>query len=490
MKLIKGGAAIDSLMLTFVRVITALISIIIYKLLAVNFSLDEYGLYSQVTLVATTMTSITIMGMSDALNYFFNKDLGGETGKQYVRTIIALQCIIGFVGAIGILVFNNQIAGYFKNQEVRGLLIYIAFIPLLTNLLNMFQVMFVSYRKSKIIAARNLTYSILKVLVVAVASYWLKSIKCVLIGSLVIDLLMVGYMVCYCNRNFFKVDIFKANLNLAKEIFFYSLPMAAFIITNSLSRNMDKLVIGWYGDSTELALYTIGAKELPFDMLTASFITVLIPYITRFIANKEYDKAVSVFSKYIQISYVITWLIAGGALVTSKELMLLLYDRKYISALMVFCLYILVDMFRFANTSLVFSAQGRTRELVVYSGSALTLNVILNIVFYKWFGFVGPAVATVLITLVLSIVMLTRSGFLLNSNLLALLNIKQLIVIFLECLVCGFIAFIIKCRLLQNMPTLLVFIVTYMVYGVPLLLMNLKRVIGLFKSINDVKMIN
>ena len=202
MKRIRGGAAVDSLVLISVRLITALISIIIYKLLAVNFSLEQYGLYSQATLVATTVTSFTIMGMSDAINYFFNKDLGGEKGKSYVRTIIALQFIIGIIGAFFICFFNHQISQYFKNPEIKSLLIYVAFIPLLTNLLNMYQVLFISYGKTKTIALRNLFFSISKVIVVGLSSYIFKSIKYVLIGSLIIDVLVVIYMILYCQKIF------------------------------------------------------------------------------------------------------------------------------------------------------------------------------------------------------------------------------------------------------------------------------------------------
>lgn len=146
---LRNGAATDSLVLTFVRVVTACISILIYKLLAVNFSLDEYGVYSQAILVSTTVTSITIMGMSDAINYFYNRDKGGEVGKSYVETTFALQIIIGVIGAIAILVFKNQIAAYFDEPKVAGMMIYVAFIPLLTNVTNMLQILFVSYRRAK-----------------------------------------------------------------------------------------------------------------------------------------------------------------------------------------------------------------------------------------------------------------------------------------------------------------------------------------------------
>ena len=485
---LRNGAATDSLVLTFVRVVTACMSILIYKLLAVNFSLDEYGVYSQAILVSTTVTSVTIMGMSDAINYFYNKDKGGEVGKSYVETTFALQIIIGLIGAIAILVFKNQIAAYFDEPKVAGMMIYVAFIPLLTNVTNMLQILFVSYRRAKIIAVRNLLFSVFKVFAVFLAIYLFKTIEVVLINSLVLDIIMLVYMVWYSRKYFFVIDIRKVRFFQTKEILAYSIPMAMYIITNSLSRNLDKLVIGWFGTTEDIALYSIAAKELPFDMLTSSFITVLVPYITRYIAEKKYDKAADTFSKYIQISYTITWLIAGGAIVGARDLMVILYDPKYLSATTIFVLYIIVDMFRFANTTIVFAAKGRTKELIIYSGSAVLSNLVLNIWFFNIFGIVGPAISTVLITCVLSVIMLFRSGQLLKTKVTELINVKQMLTILVEIIICGIIAHQIQIRFLDGFSSLVTFGLTFVIYGTPLLLLNFKRVLALLKGINSVKM--
>lgn len=484
----RNGAATDSLVLTFVRVVTACISILIYKLLAVNFSLDEYGVYSQAVLVSTTVTAITIMGMTDAINYFYNKDKGGEIGKSYVETIFALQIVIGLLGAFFILIFKEQIAEYFKEPQVAGLMIYVAFIPLLTNITNMLQVLFISYRRAKVIAIRNLLFSLFKVVAVFFASYLFKSIEIVLINSLVLDIAIVVYMVFYSRKHFFVIDVRKARFFQSKEIFAYSIPMAMFIITNSLSRNLDKLVIGWFASTEDLALYSIAAKELPLDMLTSSFITVLVPYITRYIAGKEFDKAASIFSKYIQISYTITWLIAGGAIAEARDLMVILYDSKYLSAVAIFVLYIVVDMFRFANTSIIFAAQGKTKELIIYSGSSVLLNFVLNIWLYKIFGITGPAIATVITTLLLSFIILARSGQLLKSNLIELVNIKQMILLLMEIIICGIVAHFIRISFFGGLPSLIAFGLTYAIYGIPLFALNYKRIFALLRDINSVKM--
>ena len=87
------GLAVDSLILTFVRIITAIVSIICYKLIATTFSLNEYGIYSQAMLVSTTVTSITILGLTDAINYFYNKEIDEKKNKRYVTTAFFSQFV-------------------------------------------------------------------------------------------------------------------------------------------------------------------------------------------------------------------------------------------------------------------------------------------------------------------------------------------------------------------------------------------------------------
>lgn len=70
----------------------------------------------------------------------------------------------------------------------------------------------------------------------------------------------------------------------------FSIPMAIYVLTNSLTRDIDKYVISAFADTETLAIYTNASKILPFDMLTASLITVLIPIITRLINQKNMEK--------------------------------------------------------------------------------------------------------------------------------------------------------------------------------------------------------
>ena len=82
MKILKlnNGAATNSIMLMTVQIITTILGLIVTKLLSVHFSLTEYGTYSQALLVTTTATSISILGLTNATNYFYNR-----TEKEYIQ---------------------------------------------------------------------------------------------------------------------------------------------------------------------------------------------------------------------------------------------------------------------------------------------------------------------------------------------------------------------------------------------------------------------
>lgn len=488
MKKIKGGIVFDSLILTFVRVITALIAIVVSKLLAVSFTMEEFGIYSQAMLIATTGTSLTILGLTDATNYYFNKNEDKNNRTSYMATVFGLQFIIGVLFAGFVLGFKKQIALYFNNIELVNIVPLIAFIPLLNNIMNMLQVLFVSAGKAKALAIRNFVLAIIKVAYVWIICVEFKDIKSILICLLIVEIGTTMYMWFFVKKHVCHIKFSSFDTKRIKEILMYSIPMAGYIITNSLSRSMDKLIIGRLGTASDLAVYTIASKELPFDLLTAAFVTVLIPHITRFVGLNDNKSAAHAFSKYIQISYLVTWPIGFGAMVAGKDLMSILYDTKYLVGLSIFIIYIFVDMIRFANVSLIFSAKGKTRELLVYSCLALGINVILNIVMYNLLGLIGPAIATIIVMMCVNCTMLIRSSKLIDVNILSIINIRQMLTLFIEMCIVGLIVIFFR-KYLSALPLMLRFLVTYVLFVVPLFVLNCKNILRNLKDLNSIKAI-
>ena len=114
----SNGAATNSILLTFVQGITTVLGFIITKLLSVHFSLQDYGTYSQALLVTTTVTSISILGLTNATNFFYNRTKDEKAQRIYVATIFTIQYIVGLACAILVFALRVPISRYFGNETL------------------------------------------------------------------------------------------------------------------------------------------------------------------------------------------------------------------------------------------------------------------------------------------------------------------------------------------------------------------------------------
>ena len=65
-----------------------------------------------------------------------------------------------------LVLFSNNIAVFYNNPSLSTLIVYIAFKPVLDNIIAVFQPLFISLKKAKKIAIINVIISIIKVIVV------------------------------------------------------------------------------------------------------------------------------------------------------------------------------------------------------------------------------------------------------------------------------------------------------------------------------------
>lgn len=483
------GTATDSLLLTFVKVVSAALGLLTSKVLSTQFTLQENGTYSQAMLLVSTVTSISILGLSDAVNYFYNAADDDETKQRNIATVFGIQYFIGILSGLLICAFSVPItAYYFKNDDLYKIIFFAAWMPVFNNLLPMLQVLFISIGKAKVIAVRNFIVSVMRLAAVAVAAFLTKNIVTVFIIILALDVAQVVYFYVTFSKSRFPIRMRLFSRKMIKPILAFSIPMAVFVFTSALSRDIDKYVISFFTDTETLAIYTYAAKVLPFDMLTASFLTVLVPIITRQVRGEKFEDAQTTLRSYLRIGYLVTWILVTGAIVNAKEMMLFFYDEKYLPGLGVFILYLFVDMIKFANASLVLSAKGRTKTLMTCSLIALGANLVLNIAAFHLFGIIGPAITTLVVTFGLMVTLVTISAREIHTTIWRLFNWKEVGLIVLELCAVGAGSYGLKLLLYRWISSfVLVLILTYGFFLAVMLLLNYKRIFRCLKEINALK---
>ena len=483
-----NGAATNSMLLVFVNVITTLIGMIITKLLSVHFSLSEYGTYSQALLITTTGTSISILGLTNATNYFYNKTTEEDKQRRYVTTIFSIQYVVGLLCAIIIVIFRDNIARYFGNPSLSRVLYIVALTPMMSNLIAMYQTLFVSIGEAKKIAVRNFVVSFIKLIGVLLACFVVNNIVIVLVVILMMDIAQVLIFSSMFRRDRFSLNPINTDRHIIKEILQFSIPMAIYVMSNSLCRDIDKYVVSAFSDTETLAVYANASKILPFDMLTTSLITVLIPIITRFINQCEFSEAKKVFTLYLRIGYLLTFILVGGAIAVARHLMLFLYDEKYISGLSVFIVYLLIDMIRFANVTTVLSGAGKSKILMYVSLLTLAANALFNIIAYNIIGILGPAVVTLVLTIISTILLLHFGAKEIKTRIVSLFNFNEISIILAEIVLFGTLSHFISNFLSSHkVPLFFVLAISYGFFMSVLFGLNFKRIIRCYKDLNEYK---
>lgn len=482
------GAATDTMFLLIVQVVTTIMGMLVTKLLSVYFSLEEYGLYSQAMLISTTATSLSILGLTNATNYFYNSKKNENEQREYVSSIFAIQLIVGIFCGFLIVFFRKSISQYFQNEYLTNILFIVSLNPLFVNLMNMYQTLFVSIGEAKKIALRNFIVSILRVLAVIIACFMLKNIIVMIFAIALMDIAQVIYFSVLFKKIKFSINVKYMNIHLFKEILYFSIPMAVYVLTNSLSRDLDKYVVSAFSNTKTLALYSNAAKVLPFDLLTTSLITVLIPIITRQIHKPDYKAAQNTFKIYLRTGYVFTFILVGGAIALSNPLMRFLYDEKYLPGLPVFVIYLFVDMIRFANVTTILSGAGKTKILMKISISMLALNLICNVFAYKILGITGPALTTLILNFFMTTILLHYGAKEIHCKTYQLFNWKEILIVGIEVLIVSIAIHSVSRRLdAMNLSVFLILALSYGTYIVIMFGLNYKRIKECYTKLNRCK---
>lgn len=429
---LRGGASTDAILLMVIKLATTMLGFVITRLLSQYLSVYDYGTYSQILLIVSTVSSLTILGMMDGINYFYSNEQDPQKRESYIATLFALQCIVSAVAGCLVLVLSGPLCRYFDNPDVGRLLIFAVFLPFFQNLLNMFQVLLVSVGKARMLAYRNLIVSLLRLAVVVLVVAFVRDVAVILSATVLLDMGQILFFFLILRKSGCHIRPKQVDMGLVRRIFYYCLPMAVFTAVNALNRDLDKYLVAICTDTETLAVYTNASKVLPFDIVMTSFCTVLLPEITRRVGRHENEAAAGLFKLLLEIACISTTVLCCAALSASPQLMELLYSEKYIGGLAVFCVYILVDLFRFTNMTLVLSAAGRTQTIMFLGLGSIAVNAVLNVVLFYTLGVAGPAVATLLCTAVTGILMLKYSARALGTGISRLLDLKYLAIFLAE----------------------------------------------------------
>lgn len=352
----------NALWLTASKIASTGITMVVTMLLSRFRTLEEYGTYSQINLVATIAISIFSMGLPGCINYFLNRTDNEQERQKFVFTYFFGGTVIGIIIAIILAIFFPFIVNYFRNGELYNYRFAVFLMPWVLLFNNSVENIYISYNKIKWLIAYRMSYCI------------------TLLGIVILFVLLEGsfytYMIVFCALQVLFVFILYISTyvvsgrckricydrNLIKEIITYSIPLGLSLIVSTLNIELDKLMVARVYSTEDMAIYTNVSKELPLNMLSISIATILLPKMVRLINNGQEKTAINMWGISIKLSSAMIVFACMLLVVFAEPVILVLYSEKYLVGADIFRIYSITSLVKITTWGIVLNSTKRQRR--------------------------------------------------------------------------------------------------------------------------------
>jgi len=405
------------------------LSVLFGMILARLISKYDMGTYRQLFLLYSTLAPIFLIGIPTSIYYFIPR-LGQEKRKEFIFQTINLLVMSGFLFSVFTFISAGYISHYFNNPVLEPLLRIFSLYPFFAISVSYLPMLAISVGKHKVSSVTVVLTELVLNLSIIIPLLLGYDLKTAFASAVVFSSLMFLIIILYTVKTFGRWE-FKLNSKSLKEQFTYSIPIGMSYIIGLLGRKVDQIVISMFYLANRFAVYSIGAVEIPvIEIFSSSINTVFLPEFSRLYTEKQNSQIISLWHKGIKKVALLAMPIFVLLFVLARHLLVLLYTNLYAESTSIFRIYLFLLPLRIATYSVILQGAGYTKPIFIGAVIFLLLNTVLNVVFIKWIGFAGPALATILCTYLLCFYYLLKDCEVLECKLGEILPWKDITRIF------------------------------------------------------------
>ena len=391
----KSSIVSEATKLTMTKVLTMTIATITAMILSRTRTLEEYGTYSQLLLSINIVTSITMIGLPNSLNYFLARSRNKEESEQFLSVYFTISTILSLLSGLILVISVPFLISYYSNPLLRMFLFFLAVYPWTKIILTSLDHILIIYKKSStLLIFKSMNNFLLLILLIIVEFLNLGFFNYMILFIIMEIIFTIAVYVIV--KNITGRIRFYINFSIISQVLKFSVPIGLASVIGVLSVQIDKLIIGMIYTTEDLAIYTNAARALPFTIIAASLTAVLMPHLVKLLKANRITDSIKLWSDANIISYAIISFFAFNLVVFAPDVLTLLYSEKYLPGVNVFRVYSVVLLLRFTYFGIILNSIGKTKHIMYGSLFSLLLNVGLSFLLYKVFGFVGPAIATLI----------------------------------------------------------------------------------------------
>jgi len=375
-----------------VRLTTLITAAVLSRL----FVKTDYAAYRQTLLAYTFVAPLLMLGLPKALYYFIPRDR--ENGRSILTGNLLLLLLMGFGFMVAMWCGGNELlANRFSNPALSRLLLIYSPFAVLALPVTAIGACLVSCNRVKMltiynVASRIVIFACIMVLVLL----WRRpeaAISGVVVGELIVFLPAIVLMYRATTGQHWRPTM----QNMWEQVKF-SAPLGIAGMLGIICMNLDKVLVSSLCTPADFAVYVNGAIEIPLvGVITGSVMAILIPEFAMMHQHGQREQILPLWHRAMTKCAMLIFPIMAFLFVMAPHVMKVLFSAKYAASAIPFRIYLLLLPIRITQFGAILMASGKSSWILIRTIIELTLNGIFSVILIRQIGYIGAAVATVLI---------------------------------------------------------------------------------------------
>lgn len=373
-----------SLLKVLIMFLVLVTNIFIVRKLTVN----DYGIFSVVFMLIGLITTFGFSWSSSSILYYGSKEKSkyGKINKTFwARNIIILFSLI--ITTLIFIIFRNAINNY-VGMELSFLILIWLYVSVAEDYLSQY---FLATKKQVLSSMLSVTAKIIYLILVFIIPFDIKTL-------IKLNIISHSTVLLYIFR-IDKKDIgkFEFDKSWFMEVLNFSLWQLFGFSGLYLLNFGDTAVIKHFMTIEDVGIYNVGYKL--FNSI-ANFAFVISSYyasnVSSYFTNNNYKKINNFFYKERFIIVVLSTIAHILVIIFSKPIIILLYGERYIEAVKIFNILMIGSIFRYISVfyMLYYNTNKKHKRQQIINIFRALFNIVVDIIFIKYFGLMGPAIAT------------------------------------------------------------------------------------------------
>jgi O-antigen/teichoic acid export membrane protein len=335
------------------------------------------------------------LGLSISVYRFWNA-LEPHDRPVYVRMMVIASVAISIPPSIILALLSPLLAEAYRNQGLHLALLISAPLPLATIPLSLLRPALISQGysiRATLIETGFALLSVLSIVVPIAAGLSLNSALAIWIGVSLLRLVVVPVIF----RKFLIFGTRWWDSGILRTVWRYLWPIQMARLPSYFSGYLDKIIMSLYLLPRDFAVYSLGAREIPFvGAIAYSISGVLLPHLVEDVRTGNVDQICRRWRTSCLKTAFVTYFFAGFCIWNAPEVMRFLLSSTYEESCVPFRFFAAITYLRVVEYGSIPKAFGRTKAIFIMTLVAALVLGVVAIFLTPRFGIAGMALSVVI----------------------------------------------------------------------------------------------